>query len=225
MLSTLYLSIGTAAALLMTPIGAMAQSSTQSTAGSGLPGYSTQRTGQGTAKRTFTTNTRRYQAMLQPAGAAVLSPSTVNPAPIGQQSYSLGFPTLAPMPFTGAYRTGAPNAILPPTATSSVDINIVDDGGEITSFGGPGGGGGCGGNGCGGGSGGPGDGSSGPPPDLPPGWSGVMCHGVYAGAIPPGGTVLAFWQGAYGFAGDAAQQAALAQEGQWLIQNGELDGF
>lgn len=60
------------------------------------------------------------------------------------------------------------------------------------------------------------------PPNLPPGYAAVMCHGIYAGAIPPGGNVEDFWQGAYGFAGDAQQQAALKQEGEWLRQNGQI---
>lgn len=106
---------------------------------------------------------------------------------------------------TGGNRAGL---FLPPVSTSSVDINICDES-SGTGRGGDGGGG-------------SGNSSAEAPPALPPGWAGVMCHGVYAGAIPPGGTVEAFWRGEYGFAGDEAQQAALLREGQWLFENGQI---
>lgn len=217
-----YLFIWISAALCLTPAKVAAQSLDGYTAGAGQHGYQNGQTIDGL--QTGPTNQRIYQTMLQGASgplsaqAPVLAPNSVNPAAIGQQSYSLGFPTLNPAPYTGAYRSGAPGAILPPVSTSSVDINIVD-----TSEFGPDGFNSPESSAAGGSGGQAGDGSSSSaPPNLPPGWTGVNCHGVYAGAIPPGGTVLAFWQGAYGFAGDAAQQQALAQEGQWLIQNGEV---
>lgn len=111
---------------------------------------------------------------------------------------------------------------LPVVSTGSVDINSVDmpflrsNGGngafpQASSSGGTSSNGGS-------------NGSSGSqiPPDLPPGYAAVMCHGTYAGAIPPGGNIEDFWRGAYGFSGDAAQQAALMQEGEWLRQNGQI---
>lgn len=111
---------------------------------------------------------------------------------------------------------------LPVVSTGSVDINSVDmpflrsNGGQgafpISTYGGAG---------VDGGSGGTGGGGAGMPA-LPPGFAGVMCHGVFAGAIPPGGNIEDFWRGAYGFAGDAAQQEALMREGEWLRQNGQI---
>lgn len=110
-----------------------------------------------------------------------------------------------------AVRQNLPGRLLPPVSTSSIDLNICEDSGGFS------GSGGSAGSGSGGGNGGPDT-----PPALPPGWAGVMCHGIYAGAIPPGGTVEAFWRGEYGFAGDAEQQAALRREGQWLFENGQV---
>lgn len=111
---------------------------------------------------------------------------------------------------------------LPVVSTGSVDFNTCDmpflrsnGGNGAFSSGGPSGAGGSA----------AGNGSSGQAPALPPGWAGVMCHGVYAGAIPPGGNIVDFWHGAYGFAGDAQQQAALLEEGKWLEANGQLDGL
>ncbi|MDQ5937182.1 MAG: hypothetical protein QG574_4541 [Cyanobacteriota bacterium erpe_2018_sw_21hr_WHONDRS-SW48-000092_B_bin.40] len=111
---------------------------------------------------------------------------------------------------------------LPVVSTGSVDINSVDmpflrsNGGQgafpISTYGGAG---------VDAGSGGTGGGGAGMPA-LPPGFAGVMCHGVFAGAIPPGGNIEDFWRGAYGFAGDAAQQEALMREGEWLRQNGQI---
>lgn len=114
---------------------------------------------------------------------------------------------------------------LPVVSTGSVDFNTVDlpfirsNGGQGAFPSGTGSSGGVGGSGT------TGNGSSQIPPDLPPGYAGVMCHGVYAGAIPPGGNIVDFWKGAYGFAGDAQQQAALLEEGKWLAANGQLDGL
>lgn len=116
-----------------------------------------------------------------------------------------------------------PGAPLPAVSTGSVDFNTVDlpfirsngGNGAFPSAGGA--------NGAAGGT--AGNGSSQAPPALPPGYAGVMCHGVYAGAIPPGGNIVDFWKGAYGFAGDAQQQAALLEEGKWLAANGQLDGM
>lgn len=113
---------------------------------------------------------------------------------------------------------------LPVVSTGSVDLNICDMP-FIRSNGGNGAFGGAGGTGTTDGSSNGGSSGSQAPPNLPPGWAGVMCHGVYAGAIPPGGNIVDFWNGAYGFAGDAQQQAALLQEGQWLKDNGQLDGM
>ena len=111
---------------------------------------------------------------------------------------------------------------LPVVSTGSVDINSVDmpflrsNGGQgafpTSTYGGAG---------VDGSSGGTGGGGAGMPA-LPPGFAGVMCHGVFAGAIPPGGNIEDFWRGAYGFAGDAAQQEALMREGEWLRQNGQI---
>ena len=110
---------------------------------------------------------------------------------------------------------------LPVVSTGSVDFNTCDmpflrsnGGNGAFPSGGPSGTGGSA----------TGNGSSSPPP-LPPGYAAVMCHGIYAGAIPPGGNIVDFWNGAYGFAGDAQQQAALLEEGKWLRENGQLDGL
>ena len=114
---------------------------------------------------------------------------------------------------------------LPVVSTGSVDFNTVDlpfirsNGGQGAFPSGSASAGAVGGSGT------AGNGSSQIPPDLPPGYAGVMCHGVYAGAIPPGGNIVDFWKGAYGFAGDAQQQAALLEEGKWLAANGQLDGL
>lgn len=107
---------------------------------------------------------------------------------------------------------------LPVVSTGSVDFNSVDMP-FIRSAGGSGA------FPSGAGSGSPsGSSASGSQiPALPPGYAAVMCHGIYAGAIPPGGNVSDFWAGAYGFAGDAQQQEALRQEGIWLRENGQLD--
>lgn len=143
------------------------------------------------------------------------------------QNYSnQGFTPATQATLPNNYLPQAANAILstgrtmlPVVSTGSVDFNTVDlpfirsNGGQGAFSGGPGGGGGTG------------NGSSQVPPDLPPGYAAVMCHGIYAGAIPPGGNIVDFWNGAYGFAGDAQQQAALLEEGKWLRENGQLDGL
>ncbi|SRR5579885_602164 len=161
--------------------------------------------------------TRNQKFGFDYARTNTLAPNSVNMYPIPSGTFDYGFPKTGPSPYLGTSGTSRKTSLggmLPQTATSSVDLNICDAG----TLGGGGASGG-GGDGTGGGDGGSGQQA---PPDLPPGWAAVMCHGIYAGAIPPGGTVLAFWQGAYGFAGDAAQQAALKQEGEWLIANGEV---
>lgn len=144
----------------------------------------------------------------------ILADGSVDPFPIPSGTFDYGFPKTGPDLYRGAYRaqirSNKTGSFLPQVATSSVDINICDAGGGS----GAGGGGGTGGGSSSGGSQGP--------PALPPGWTGVMCHGIYAGAIPPGGTVEAFWRGEYGFAGDEAQQAALLREGQWLLERGQI---
>lgn len=143
----------------------------------------------------------------------ILAENSVDNAPIRSGKFDYGFPKTGPAAYRGAY--SAQNRIfgsnLPQVSTSSVDINVVDLSSPFGSTGGSGGGG-------------AGTGGSEPqaPPELPPGWTGVMCHGIYAGAIPPGGSVEAFWRGEYGFAGDAAQQAALLREGQWLLENEQI---
>lgn len=153
---------------------------------------------------------------LSMAESAILADGSVDGSPIPSGKFEYGFPKYGPRAYNGIYNTqkrARANSSLPQVSTSSVDINVCDE----SSLGGGGGfDDGSGAGGSGGGS-----GSQGPPP-LPPGWAGVMCHGVYAGAIPPGGTVEAFWRGEYGFAGDAAQQAALLEEGRWLLENGQI---
>jgi hypothetical protein len=143
----------------------------------------------------------------------ILAENSVDNAPVRSGKFDFGFPKTGPAVYRGAYagQNRSVGSYLPQVSTSSVDINTVDLSSPFdTSNGGNGGGGG--------------NGGSGPqaPPALPPGWAGVMCHGIYAGAIPPGGSVEAFWRGEYGFAGDAAQQAALLREGQWLLANGQI---
>lgn len=156
----------------------------------------------------------RPQSLLLPAvETAILADGSVDPYPIPSGTFDYGFPKTGAELYRGPYRAGIRSnktgSFLPQVSTSSVDINICDAGGSS--------GGGGGGNGGSGSSGG-----SQIPPNLPPGWAGVMCHGIYAGAIPPGGTVEAFWRGEYGFAGDEAQQAALLREGQWLLEHGQI---
>ncbi len=142
------------------------------------------------------------------------------------ESLNQGFTPAAQATLPSNYLPQAANAILssgrtmlPVVSTGSADFNTVDlpfirsNGGQGAFSGGPGG------------SGGTGNGSSQVPPNLPPGYAAVMCHGIYAGAIPPGGNIVDFWNGAYGFAGDAQQQAALLEEGKWLRENGQLDGL
>lgn len=145
----------------------------------------------------------------------ILADGSVDASPIPSGMFDYGFPKTGPDLYRGAYRSqirsNRTGSLLPQVATSSVDINICDAGGI-----------GGGGPGSGTGGGGSTGGGSQSPPALPPGWAGVMCHGIYAGAIPPGGTVEAFWRGEYGFAGDAAQQAALLREGQWLLEHGQI---
>lgn len=111
---------------------------------------------------------------------------------------------------------------LPVVSTGSVDINIVDMP-FLRSNGGQGAfpQGSYDGTGSSSSNGETGSGSS-SVPALPPGYAGVMCHGIFAGAIPPGGNIEDFWRGAYGFAGDAAQQEAMMREGEWLRQNGQI---
>lgn len=142
----------------------------------------------------------------------ILADYSVDNAPIRSGKFDFGFPKTGPAAYRGAYagQNRIVGSNLPQVSTSSVDINTVDLSSPFgSSFGG---------------GGGSGTGGSEPqaPPALPPGWTGVMCHGIYAGAIPPGGSVEAFWRGEYGFAGDEAQQAALLREGQWLLANGQI---
>ncbi len=156
---------------------------------------------------------------LSMAESAILADGSVDGSPIPSGKFDYGFPKNGPRAYNGIYNTqrrARANSSLPQVSTSSVDISVCDESGLRSSGGG---GGFDDGSGAGGSEGG--SGSQGPPP-LPPGWAGVMCHGVYAGAIPPGGTVEAFWRGEYGFAGDAAQQAALLEEGKWLLENGQI---
>jgi hypothetical protein len=154
-----------------------------------------------------------YRAVpVQSAVTNILAENSVDNAPIRSGKFDFGFPKTGPAAYRGAYagQLRSLGSNLPQVSTSSVDINTCDLSSPFAgSFGG---------------GGGPGSGGSEPqaPPALPPGWTGVMCHGIYAGAIPPGGTVEAFWRGEYGFAGDAAQQAALLREGQWLLANGQI---
>lgn len=148
------------------------------------------------------------------AQSAILADGSVDGSPITSGKFAYGFSKNGPSAYNGIYNTQkrVRTSSLPQVSTSSVDINTCDP----SSMGGGGFDDGSGNGGSGGGS---GDQS---PPPLPPGYTGVMCHGVYAGAIPPGGSVEAFWRGEYGFAGDAAQQAALLEEGKWLLANGEI---
>ena len=131
-----------------------------------------------------------------------------------QQATNLG---LGSLPRVSSGRTP-----LPVVSTGSVDMNTVDmpflrSNGGNGAF--PQAGSNNGSSNDGGNSGSSGSQFS---PDMPPGYAAVMCHGSYAGAIPPGGNIEDFWRGAYGFSGDAAQQAALMQEGEWLRQNGQI---
>jgi hypothetical protein len=163
-----------------------------------------------TQSLTYRTNRRVPLLAVQ---SATLAQNSVDMSAVPSGKFDYGFPKVGAKIYRGLY---AQNRLpigssLPQVSTSSLDINICDES-PNNGIGGPGGG-----------TEGPG-GPGGPqgPPALPPGWAGVMCHGIYAGAIPPGGTVEAFWRGEYGFAGDAAQQAALLEEGKWLLAHGQI---
>lgn len=229
------LSILVAAIGLFAPMEACAQSMGFDLSFMGPPGSTNSnkvakplRTGQiasGSATGTYGNVSRPTlsQSVAQPTNrrvpldtvqTGILAENSVDGSPIPSGTFDYGFPKNGPSIYRGAYAAGIRSSALgnslPQVSTSSVDINICDEG----SFGsgGQNGGGGGGGNGS----------DSQSPPALPPGWTGVMCHGIYAGAIPPGGTVEAFWRGEYGFAGDAAQQAALLEEGRWLLEHGQI---
>ena len=156
---------------------------------------------------------------IKAASRAALSTNFTSPASLGAS----GVPALQDVANLGMSLLSNGGAMpLPVVSTGSVDINSVDmpflrsNGGQgafpTSTYGGAG---------VDRGSGGAGSGGAGMPA-LPPGFAGVMCHGVFAGAIPPGGNIEDFWRGAYGFAGDAAQQEALMREGEWLRQNGQI---
>ncbi len=149
---------------------------------------------------------------LPDARATLMAPQSVDMAPVPSASFKYGFAEVGAAPYLGvcSSKSIAPSfgGVLPPCATSSVDINIVD--GPMRSSGGNSiGGGGSGGGG--------GTGSSGQQgmPSLPPGWIGVQnSHsGAYMGAIPPGGTLEAFFRGEYGI--EPGQEA----EAAWILQN------
>lgn len=148
---------------------------------------------------------------LPDARTNLMAPQSVDMAPIPSASFKYGFAEVGAAPYLGvcASKSVVPSVggVLPPCATSSVDINIVD--GPTRSTGGNS-------IGISGGS-GPGSGSNSQQgmPLLPPGWIGVQnSHtGAYMGAIPPGGTLEAFFRGEYGI--EPGQEA----EAAWILQN------
>lgn len=148
---------------------------------------------------------------LPDARTNLMAPQSVDMAPIPSASFKYGFADSGAAPYRGVCftKTGSPSfgGILPPCATSSVDINIVDGPTRAT-----------GGNSIGATDGGSGS-SSGTGqqgmPALPPGWIGVQnSHtGAYMGAIPPGGTLEAFFRGEYGI--EPGQEA----EAAWILEH------
>lgn len=149
---------------------------------------------------------------LPDARTNLMAPQSVDMSPVPSASFNYGFADSGSVPYRGVTfsRSAAPSfgGILPPCATSSVDLNIVD--GPTR---------GSGGNSIGGGGGSGGGSPEQPPstqmPILPPGWIGVQnSHsGAYMGAIPPGGTLEAFFRGEYGIV--PGQEA----EARWILEN------
>jgi hypothetical protein len=87
---------------------------------------------------------RNNQILQQAAAFNLLAPQSVNMSPYPSGQFSYGFPNEPAAPFMGVSR-GSVGGILPNTATSSVDINIVSGPtvltGGINAMGGPPGGG------------------------------------------------------------------------------------
>lgn len=76
---------------------------------------------------TRTTNTGNYlgnSGGLAPTTTGLTAPNSVNNAPIPSGSFDLGFGPGSSQPFTGPYNAGPYGGLLPPTATSSVDIDV-----------------------------------------------------------------------------------------------------
>ena len=151
----------------------------QSTADTGTQSYWSDKTGKGATSGGSSTWSDVYP---EPTSTDLMTPGSVNPGPIGSQSFHLGFPDLKNDMYTGAYRGGMPGGVTPYTATSSVDIDCVDMVPRQCSSSG-GGGENYGYNGGGGSEGGGGGEQLPPPPGE--GYSPIYQHGVFVGYMSP----------------------------------------